>query len=126
MKANRKFKIFSSNKSAYTQVVGGLVALLLTIIIGVLVFWEVNDAIQLDSSEANTSRNATTDMASTVFGLLPIVALVLVAAIILGVVLGFGGGKAGLPGKLSPTLNNDFRDIHPCGAFNRTHLTVNA
>lgn len=32
-------------------------------------------------------------MASTVFSLLPIIALVVVAAIILGVVMGFGGGK---------------------------------
>jgi len=93
MKANQKFKDFTRDTSAYTKVVGGLVALLLTIIIGVLVFWEVNDAITLDSTEANDSRNATTDMASTVFALLPIVALVIVAAIILGVVLGFGGSK---------------------------------
>lgn len=84
---------FKRNKQAYTKVVGGLVALLLTIIVGVLVFWEVNDAITLDSTAANDSRNATTAMASTVFSLLPLVALVIVAAIILGVVLGFGGGK---------------------------------
>ena len=97
MKANQKFKDIKADKTAYTKVVGGLVALLLTIIIGVLVFWEVNDAITLSSDDANTSRNQTTDMASTVFTLLPIVALVIVAAIILGVVLGFGGsGKRGM------------------------------
>lgn len=96
MKANQKFKDFKEDNSAYTKVVGGLVALLLTIIIGVLVFWEVNDAIELDSTEANESRDATTTMASTVFQLLPIVALVIVAGIILGVVLGFGGGKSGM------------------------------
>jgi len=84
------------NKQAYTKVVGGLVALLLTIIVGVLVFWEVNDSITLSSSDANTSRNETTDMASTVFALLPLVALVVVASIILAVVMGFGGGKGGL------------------------------
>jgi len=93
MKANRKFLDMKEDKSAYTKVVGGLVALLLTIIVGVLVFWEVNDAITLGSADANTSRNETTSMASTVFSLLPIVALVVVAAIILGVVLGFGGGR---------------------------------
>jgi len=92
MKANQKF---IHDDRGYTKVVGSLVALLLTIIIGVLVFWEVNDAITLESSEANESRNKTTDMASTVFGLLPIVALVVVAAIILGVILGFGGGRRG-------------------------------
>ena len=97
MKANQKVReSFVEDKGAYTKVVGGLVALLLTIIVGVLVFWEVNDAITLSSAAANTSRDATTAMASTVFALLPIVALVIVAAIILGVVLGFGGGKSGM------------------------------
>jgi len=91
MKANQKFRSFKENKAAYTRVIGGLVALLLTIIIGVLVFWEVSDAIELDTDTANDSKNDTTDMAETVFTLLPIVALVIVAAIILGVILGFGG-----------------------------------
>ena len=97
MKANKKIRGIKEDKAAYTKVVGGLVALLLTIIIGVLVFWEVNDAITLSSDTANTSRDETTSMASTVFSLLPIIALVIVAAIILSVVLGFGGGgKAGM------------------------------
>ena len=84
------------NKAAYTKVVGGLVALLLMIIVGVLVFWETNDAITLGSDTANTSRNATTSMASTVFNLLPIIALAIVASILLAVIMGFGGGKKGL------------------------------
>lgn len=95
MKANSKAKGIVPDKKAYTRVVGGLVALLLTIIIGVLVFWEVNDSIDLETVAANDSRNATTDMAGTVFELLPLIALVVVASIILGVVLGFGGGGKG-------------------------------
>lgn len=95
MKANQKFKSLKDSNDAWAKVVGGLVALLLTIIVGVLVFWEVNDAITFDSNDANTSRNTTTSMASTVFGLLPIIALVVVASIILGIVLGFGGGGGG-------------------------------
>ena len=96
MKANKKCLGLVEDKSAYTKIVGGLVALLLMIIIGVLVFWEVNDSITLDSAEANTSRNETTDMASTVFSLLPIIALVVVASIIIGVIVGFGGGRPGI------------------------------
>jgi len=96
MKANQSAKNFKQDTSGYTKIVGGLVALLLTIIIGVLVFWEVNDSIDLSSDDANTSRNETTDMASTVFSLLPLVALVVVASIILAVVMGFGGGKGGM------------------------------
>jgi hypothetical protein len=84
------------NNKGYVKVVGGLVALLIMIIIGVLVFWEVNDAIDLSSDDANDSRNTTTDMATTVFGLLPLIALVVVAAIILGIILAFGSGKAGM------------------------------
>ena len=95
MKANKLAKL-SENKAGYVKVVGGLVALLIMIIIGILVFWEVNDSITLGSAAANTSRNTTTAMASTVFGLLPLVALVVVAAIILGVILAFGTGKAGM------------------------------
>ena len=83
-------------KNGFMAAVGGLVALLLTIIIGVLIFWEVNDAIVLGSASANTSRDAVTSMASTIFGLLPLVALVIVASIILGVVLGFGAGNKGV------------------------------
>jgi len=96
MKANQAFKSLKQDSSGYTKIVGGLVALLLTIIIGVLVFWEVNDSITLDSADANESRNEMTDMASTVFSLLPLVALVVVASIILAVVMGFGGGKGGI------------------------------
>lgn len=44
MKANRKFKSDSSG-TVYTAVVGGLVALMLTIVIGVMVYFEVTDGI---------------------------------------------------------------------------------
>jgi len=84
------------NKAAYTKIVGGLVALLLMIIVGVLVFWETSDAIDLPNDDANTSKDTVTDMASTVFGLLPIVALVIVAGIIIAVIMGFGGGRKGI------------------------------
>lgn len=99
MKANQHYRNFKQDETAsYTQLVGGLVALLLVIIIGVMIFWQVNDSIVLSNDEANTSRDAVTDMASTVFALLPIVALVIVAGIILAVVMGFGGGKGGSGG----------------------------
>lgn len=95
MKANQTLKL-KHNDNGYVKVVGGLVALLIMIIIGVLVFWEVSDSITLSNSDANASKNTTTDMATTVFGLLPLIALVVVAAIILGVILAFGSGKTGM------------------------------
>lgn len=95
MRSNVKARSMN-NDDGYIRVVGGLVALLLVIIIGVMIFWEVADSITLTNSQANESKNATTAMATTVFGLLPLIALVVVAAIILGVILAFGSGKVGV------------------------------
>ena len=178
MKANKKTKL-AGNNTGYVKVVGGLVALLLMIIVGVLVYWETQGAIdgfdsvtetftsdsdgnsftrysnlagsnytgervELDNSpnsitsvyvwnssgaaEACTvtthytnthkfidivadsrsnftqvnvtyvsnmasSEDETSDMATTVFDLLPIIALAVVASIIIGVVVGFGGSS---------------------------------
>ena len=96
MKANQAIKNLKNDDKGYVKVVGGLVALLLMIIVGILVYWETSDSITLGSADANTSRDGVNDMATTVFDLLPIVALVLVAGIIIGVIMGFGGGKGGL------------------------------
>lgn len=60
-----------------------------------MIFWQVNDSIVLSNDDANASRDGVTAMATTVFTLLPIVALVIVASIILAVVMGFGGGGKG-------------------------------
>jgi len=96
MKANRKVKTFKENKAGYTQVVGGLVALLLMIIVGIMMYWEVSDNIALSSDDANTSRDGVNTMATTVFDLLPIIALAVVASIIIGVIIGFGGANKGV------------------------------
>ena len=45
MKANKKFKSITGNVDAYTKVVGGIVALLLTIVIGVMIYYEVSDGV---------------------------------------------------------------------------------
>lgn len=82
-----------SDNSGYTQVVGGLIALLVTIGVGAMVYFEITDNFEGSSEAANDSMNASNDMASTVFELLPIVALVVVATIIIGIVVGMGGTK---------------------------------
>ena len=173
MKANKKSKNIGNDTKAYVKVVGGLVALLLMIIIGVLVYWDTQSAIDgfeeqsetftsdssgtafvlattngtawsitLDNSPSSagacnitcynstahsvsypaftlshttvsvaadaadefnqvnatytsnmaSNEDSTSDMASTVFDLAPIIALAVVASIILGVIIGFGGG----------------------------------
>jgi len=94
MKANRKFKELKDN-SAYAQVVGGLVALLITIIVGIMVYWQISGSLTLPNDTANTSRDNVNSTASTVFGLLPIIAIVMVGAILIGIVMSFAGGKSG-------------------------------
>jgi len=93
MKANRK--LIENQDGVSAGIVGGLVALLITIIVGILVYWQLSGSITLTSDAGNTSRDGVNTMASTVFALLPIIALVVVASIILGVVVGFGGGNRG-------------------------------
>jgi len=93
MKANQTIKNLKDDKRGYVKVVGGLVALLLMIIVGILVYWETSDSITLSSADANTSRDGVNDMATTVFDLLPIIALAVVASIIIGVIIGFGGSN---------------------------------
>ena len=165
-------KSLRRNNQGYQKIVAALVALLLTILIGIMVYWEVSESVDMtaDTSETFTGYSAATNatawtvdlsehptgatdtnvtcynstskaesypaftvssrtvsvagdaadefdqvnvtytstqaevadgidtMSSTVFDLLPLVALVVVAGIILAVVLGFGGkdGKSGL------------------------------
>jgi len=96
MKANQAFKKLQNNNHGYVKIVGGLVALLLMIIVGIMVYWETSDSIELSSASANTSRDGVDDMATTVFDLLPIIALAVVASIIIGVIIGFGAGSKGL------------------------------
>ena len=169
MKANQLFKL---NNQGNAQVVGGIVALLVAIVVGVMLYFNITDTVNefgevtetfgpyadttnasawtviLTNSPVNaantnvtcvnitsggesfptfglnhktisvaadaasnfTQVNVTytsniadtesgaTDMASTVFGLAPIIALVVVAAVLLGVILTFGksGGRKGL------------------------------
>ena len=78
------------NKSGFAAMVGGIVALLITTIIGVMIFYQISSSITMSSVTANTSKNTTLSMANTVFNLFPIIALVSCAGVILGVILGFG------------------------------------
>jgi len=186
MKANKKIRNLTGDTKAYVKVVGGLVALLLMIIVGILVYWDTQGSIdafgevtetftsdtegntfvvygtreggigsnytgelvKLDNSVDSigsvyawngsgaaqtctvtthytlnesryiwivgdvltnftqlnvtytsnmaTGEDATSEIAATVFNLLPIIALAVVASIIIGVIIGFGGGKKGL------------------------------
>lgn len=87
------------NRHGMAAAMGGMIALLVAIIVGVLVYYSVVGGLGIDyqtyGSDANAALNNTNATASTVFTLLPIVAIVMIAGIILAVVARFGGGGGG-------------------------------
>jgi len=103
MKANQKLRSITKDKSGYAKAVGGLVALLITIIVGILVYWEISagtnsnltytNANNATNAVINNSRTNVDTTATTTFNLLPIIAIVVVGGILIGLVIAFGGGK---------------------------------
>jgi len=87
MKANRKFILENRDAAFDIRTVGLLAAFFLIIIVTVMVYWNIASNIEGPTSEANETINKTNDMFGTVWGLLPIVGLVVVAAIIIKIVL---------------------------------------
>jgi len=97
----KKFKA-ADNAEAATTMVGVIVGLLITLMVVVLVFYNIVgsiDTTSIDSEigEATTtpSDNATSNVltqASTVFTIMPIIAIVIVAVVILSYVGRIGGG----------------------------------
>jgi len=75
--------------------VGVLVATLVVIVIGLLVYWQISEAVDITSTQGRTAWSNVNTTANTVFGLAPIVAIVLIASVILAAVMGFGAGKYG-------------------------------
>jgi len=53
MKANKKFRLVDDN-AAYAKIVGGLVALLVTIIVAIMVYWSITTSIAPDTSTVET------------------------------------------------------------------------
>jgi len=95
MKANSKSKNLKQgdHASLYAGAVGGLIALLVVIGVGAMIFYQITDNFEGTSNESNDTIDEAQEMGTTVFGLLPIIALVLVASIIIGVVMTMGTGR---------------------------------
>jgi hypothetical protein len=96
-------KTFWQNRNADAGMIGVIVALLVSIIIGVLVWYKISGAVFVGGwfggassgrSGALASANTTNATATIVFQLMPIVAIVVVASVILGIVMTFGRGQA--------------------------------
>ena len=91
------------NKEANVQMIGGVVGILVTLIIAVLVFYNI--AASIDASDADTdiaanidanradaanATVATLDQSATFFTIAPIIAIVVVSVVILGYVAKIG------------------------------------
>lgn len=78
------------NEHGYAAMVGAIIAVLVSIIVGILVYYKIAGSINgLPAAGVTAAANVNTT-ANTVFTLAPIVGIVLIASVILGVVASFG------------------------------------
>jgi len=75
---------------AYAGAVGAVVAVLVTIIVGVLVYYKIVGSISGIGTAGFTALGQVNTSATTVFTLAPIIGIVMIAGIVLAVVMGFG------------------------------------
>ena len=78
--------------------VGVVIAGLVSIVIGVLIWYKMNSAIYVANGSVKGAQgavwNTSNASANTIWTLFPIVAIVLIAGVILAVVMGFGRQQA--------------------------------
>lgn len=83
--------------------IGVVVAFLVSVVIGVLIWYKINPGIWTSTMStwttaattgARAAFNSTNASANTIWTLFPIVAIVIIAGIILGIVTNFGRGQA--------------------------------
>ena len=80
--------------SGFAAAVGGVIAILVSIIVGILVYYKIAGSINgLPGAGVTAAANVNTT-ANTIFTLMPIVGIVTIAGIILAVVMGFGRQQA--------------------------------
>ena len=88
-----ELKNFLKDEHADVKMIGAVVGILVTLIIAVLVFYNIAASIDTTSIDADltgtpaaNATDATLDQAGTFFGIAPIIAIVIVAVVILGYV----------------------------------------
>ena len=92
------FKLKVMGEDGNVQMIGAVVGILITLIIAVLVFYNVAASIDtttidasFDGTPSANATEATLDQASTFFTIAPIIGIVAVAVVILGYVNRIGG-----------------------------------
>jgi hypothetical protein len=81
------------NDYADGAMIGMVVALMVAIAIGVLIFYKLNQAVVTAGGTSDAIGdifNSTNSTALTVWTLLPIVGIVVIAGVVLAIVMGFG------------------------------------
>lgn len=88
-----KLKGFSKDNEASVKMIGAVVGILITLIIAVLIFYNIAgsiDTTDLDSDLTGTpaanATSATIDQAETFFTIAPIICIVIVAVVVIGYV----------------------------------------
>lgn len=94
----KSMKSFLKNDHADVRMIGAVVGILITLIIAVLVFYNIAGSIdtttidaELTGTPAANATDDTLDQAATFFQIAPIIAIVVVAVVILGYVGKIGG-----------------------------------
>lgn len=96
-------KKLMGNVSGSAAAIGVVIAGLVAIIVGVMVWYKLNTAIYAgfrfgtgtgDHTAANATYAAINTSANTIWTLFPIVAIVVIAGVILAIVMGFGRQQA--------------------------------
>ena len=102
MKANQ-FAEFKNDNHGQVAMIGIVIGLAVAIIVGVLVFYKINASITTSGfvgpsnvvaagTAYNATRTAINSSAQTTFTLLPIVAIIVIASFMIGLVTKFGQG----------------------------------
>ena len=98
MKANSKHIMKDNKASAPIAMIGIVIGLAVSIIIGVLVFYKINGSLTMSARYGasgtvyNNSRTAINNSAQTTYTLLPIIAIILIASFMIAIVTRFGSG----------------------------------
>lgn len=91
---NYTMKLLKHDNQAAAGLVGAVMAVLVTVIVGLVVYYKIAGSINgLPAAGVTAAANVNTT-ANTVFTLAPIIAIVMIAGVILSVVSSFGKGGA--------------------------------
>jgi len=92
-------KILKNNEASIPGLVVGVVAFLIAVIIGLMIWYKINASLAGATtftslpSGARAAWNSTNTTANSTWTLAPIVGLVLIAGVIIATILMFAGGK---------------------------------